>query len=230
MAGILDRGRPVALDELRGRAAWIRRRTAQLEGAPGLGASPAPACAEILAVLYYRALRLLPDEPGWPDRDRFLPGPDASLSLWPILADLGCFPPSWLDELGRTGHARVAPGMDYHSGLPGHDLSVGVGVALAARFRRRDHRTFVLVAGRELAEGQVWEAATAAGTQRLASLVAIVDAESAPPAEAVAARFAAFGWRIAEVDADDVAALVDVLDELPPPRLGPPTCVVARAR
>jgi transketolase len=103
-------------------------------------------------------------------------------------------------------------------------------MALTARLRHRDHRTFVLVAGGELGEGQVWEAAGAAAGQRLGSLVAIVDAGRLPVDEAVAARFQSFGWRTAEVDGNDVAALVDVLDELPAPLSGVPTCIVARTR
>jgi transketolase len=245
---VLDRGRPAELDQLRRRADWVRLRTIQLIDAAGLGHySSTFSCAEILAVLYYRALRLWPSEPGWPDRDRFLLGKGhVAVGLWPILADLGCLPADWLERFGEPGsplndhpNMRTAPGIDFSSGSLGHNLSVGVGMGLAARFRDLDYRTFVLTGDGELQEGQVWEAAMAASHHRLGNVIAIVDANGfsggGPTSEAmsvepIAARFEAFGWLTAEVDGHDVAALVDVLDELPPPESDVPTCIVARTR
>ena len=244
----LERSRPVELAELSRRADWIRLRTIQLIDGAGLGHySSTFSCAEILAVLYYRALRLRPDEPAWPDRDRFLLGKGhVAVGLWPILADLGCFPGDWLERFGELGsplndhpNMRTAPGVDFSSGSLGHNLSVGVGMGLAGRLRGRDYRTFVLTGDGELQEGQVWEAAMAASHYRLGNVIAIVDANGfsgggptsqAMNIEPIAARFESFGWLTAEVDGHDVAALVDVLDELPPPDSGTPTCIVARTR
>jgi transketolase len=245
---VLERGRPVDLDDLRRRADWVRLRTIGLIDQAGLGHySSTFSCAEILSVLYYHALRLRPGEPAWPDRDRFLLGKGhVAVGLWPILADLGYFPADWLDHFGEAGtplndhpNMRTAPGVDFSSGSLGHNLSVGVGMGLAARLQDRDYRTFVLTGDGELQEGQVWEAVMAASHYRLGNVVAIVDANGfsgggptsqAMNIEPIAARFEAFGWLTAEVDGHDVAALVDVLDELPSPRSHVPTCVVARTR
>ena len=71
---------------------------------------------------------------------------------------------------------RLARGIDFSSGSLGHNLSVGTGMALAARLSGRDYRTFVLTGDGELQEGQVWEAAMAASHYKLGNLVAIVDA------------------------------------------------------
>ena len=71
---------------------------------------------------------------------------------------------------------RKAPGVDFSSGSLGHNLSVGMGMAMAGRLRGSDHRTFVLTGDGEIHEGQVWEAAMAASHYRLGNLVAIVDA------------------------------------------------------
>ncbi len=248
MTEVLERSRAAALHDLARRADWIRLRTIDLIDRAGLGHySSTFSCAEIMAVLYYRTLRLRPSEPAWPDRDRFLLGKGhVAVGLWPVLADLGYFPTEWLERFGRLGsplndhpNMRTAPGIDFSSGSLGHNLSVGVGMSLAARLQGRDFRTFVLTGDGELQEGQVWEAAMAAGHYRLGSLVAIVDANGfsgggptsrAMNIEPVAARFEAFGWQAAEVDGHDVAALVDVLDELPPPESETPTCIVARTR
>ena len=243
---VLERGRPVAPDELRRRADWIRLRTVQLIDGAGLGHySSTFSCAEIFASLYYRSLRLDPRRPDWPDRDRFLLGKGhVAVGLWPVLADLGYIPESWLEQFGKLGspvtdhpNMRTAPGIDFSSGSLGHNLSVGVGMALAGRLHGRDYRTFVLTGDGELQEGQVWEAAMAGGHYRLGNLVAIVDANgfsgggptsAAMNIEPLTARFEAFGWRVTEVDGHDVEALTALLDALPDPGSDAPTCIVAR--
>ncbi|WP_236791583.1 hypothetical protein [Amycolatopsis sp. GM8] len=107
----LDRGRPVAPAELRGRADWIRLRTVELIDQAGLGHySSTFSCAEIFATLYYHVLRLRPAEPDWPDRDRFLLGKGhVATGLWPVLADLGYFPAEWLGRFGKVGSPLKRP-------------------------------------------------------------------------------------------------------------------------
>lgn len=244
----LERLRPADPAELRRRADWIRLETIRLIDAAGLGHySSTFSCAEIFAVLYYHALRLRPAQPDWPDRDRFLLGKGhVATGMWPVLADLGYFPADWLDQYGRMGspitdhpNMRTVPGVDFSSGSLGHNLSVAVGMSLAARLRGRDHRTFVLTGDGELQEGQVWEAVMAASHHRLGNLVAIVDANgfsgggatsTAMNIEPLAARFAAFGWQTVEVDGHDVERLCAVFAALPPAGSDRPVCVVARTR
>ncbi len=163
----LERGRSLTPAELRRRADWIRLEVIDLIDRAGLGHySSSFSCAELVAGLYYHALRLRPNEPDWPDRDRFLLGKGhAATALWPVLADLGYFPECWLEQFGQVA-ARIsdhpnmltAPGIDFSSGALGHNLSVGVGMALAGRLQGRDYRTYVLTGDGELQEGQVWEA------------------------------------------------------------------------
>jgi transketolase len=244
----LERGRPATPTELSWRADWIRLNTVRLIGQAGLGHYASTfSCAEIIATLYYHTLRLRPDDPGWPERDRFLLGKGhVATGLWPVLADLGYFPADWLGQFGRIGSAlndhpnmRLAPGIDFSSGSLGHNLSVGVGMALAARLSGRDYRVFVLTGDGELQEGQVWEAAMAGSHYRLGGLVAIVDANgfsgSGPTSaamniEPLAQRFAAFGWLTSEIDGNDPQALLHTLDRLPDPGGDQPICVVARTR
>jgi len=244
----LERERPVTPAELSRRADWIRLNTVQLIGQAGLGHYASTfSCAEIIATLYYHTLRLRPDDPGWPDRDRFLLGKGhVATGLWPVLADLGYFPADWLAQFGRIGsplndhpNMRLAPGIDFSSGSLGHNLSVGVGMALAGRLSGRDYRVFVLTGDGELQEGQIWEAAMAGSHYRLGGLVAIVDANgfsgSGPTSaamniEPLAQRFAAFGWLTAEIDGNDLEALLRTFDGLPDPGSEQPVCVIARTR
>ena len=238
--------KPYPLEGLRWRAEWIRLETIRQIAGAGLGHySSTFSAAELLAVLYYRTLQLDPANPEWPDRDKFLLGKGhIGVGLWPILADLGYFPADWLDHFGKidqplTDHPsmRDVPGVDFSSGSLGHNLSVGVGMCLASRFRGGKDRTFVLLGDGELHEGQLWEAAMAASHYKLGNLVAIVDANGSsadgPTSEVmniepIAGRFEAFGWRAVEIDGHDVAQIAAVMDELSDSGSDVPTAIVAR--
>lgn len=238
--------RPYSVEALKWRAEWIRLETIREIGHAGLGHySSTMSAAEILATLYYRTMRIDPAKPDWPDRDRFLLGKGhIAVGLWPILADLGYFPEEWLEGFGKidqplTDHPmmREVAGVDFSSGSLGHNLSVAIGMCLAARYRNSPSRAFVILGDGELHEGQVWEAAMAAPHFKLGNLVAIVDANGSSAdgptsdvmnIEPVKDRFEAFGWRTREVDGNDVAALVEVLDHLPDPASDQPTMIVAR--
>jgi transketolase len=244
----LERGRPITTAELSWRADWIRLNTVQLIEQAGLGHYASTfSCAEIIATLYYHTLRLRPAESGWPGRDRFLLGKGhVATGLWPVLSDLGYFPAEWLTQFGRIGsplgdhpNMRLAPGIDFSSGSLGHNLSVGVGMALAGRLSGRDYRVFVLTGDGELQEGQIWEAAMAGSHYRLGGLVAIVDANgfsgSGPTSaamniEPLADRFAAFGWLTHEIDGHDPQALLQTFDNLPDVGSQQPVCVIARTK
>lgn len=241
-----DSSRAHSMEDLRRRAEWVRLETIRQIAGAGLGHySSTFSAAELLSVLYYRTLRLDPKKPQWPDRDRFLLGKGhIAVGLWPILADLGFFPTEWLDRFGQidsplTDHPnmRDVPGIDFSSGSLGHNLSVGVGMCMAARYGDRRHRTFVLLGDGELHEGQLWEAAMAASHYRLGNLIAIVDANGSSAdgptsdvmnIEPVAGRFEAFGWRSVEIDGHDVGQIVDALDSLPDSSAAVPTAIVAR--
>lgn len=244
----LERVREVSTEELQRRADWIRLQTIELVEIAGSGHySSTFSCAEIFAALYYRTLRLNPADPQDPDRDRFLLGKGhAAVGLYPCLADLGFFPEEWLAEYTRLGSPlgdhpdmRKIPGVDFSSGSIGHNLSVGAGMAKAARLSGRDYRTVVLLGDGELHEGQIWEATMAAAHFELGNLVAIVDmngmtldgpTEEIMGIEPVADKFAAFGWNTIEVDGHDIGALVAVLDDLPATDSTVPTCILARTK
>lgn len=227
---VLQRNREVDLRALERKADWIRLETIRLvEIAKSGHYSSVFSCAEMFAALYYRTLRLKPTEPRWPDRDRFLLGKGhAAIGQYPVLAELGYFPTDWLDTYTRLGSAlgdhpdmNKVPGCDFSSGSIGHNLSVGVGMALAARMQRRDYLTWVMLGDGELAEGQVWEAAMAAGHYGLANLIGIVDANGmgldgdtadVMGIEPIAGKFASFGWSTDEIDGHDISAVVAAFD------------------
>ena len=227
---VLQRNRDADQRELERRADWIRLETIRLvEIAKSGHYSSVFSCAEMFAALYYRALRLKPTEPGWTERDRFLLGKGhAAIGQYPILADLGYFPAEWLDTYTRLGSAlgdhpdmNKVPGCDFSSGSIGHNLSVGVGMALSAKMREKDYLTWVMLGDGELNEGQVWEAAMSASHYGLSNLIGIVDANGmgldgdvgdVMDIEPIAAKFEAFGWSTTEIDGHDMGVVTSAFD------------------
>jgi transketolase len=220
------------LDRLQEKSLFIRLETLRLSRIAGAGHySGTFSAAELLATLFYYQLRLDPSRSAWPDRDRFvLSKGHAAIGLYPVLADLGYFDPSLLDDYTRLGSPfgdhpdmRKINGIDFSSGSLGHGLSIGVGMALGARVQGRDFRSYVMVGDGELAEGQVWEAIMSANHFRLGSLVCIVDrnrlgidgpTEDVMTAEPIHDRFAAFGWDVVRIDGHDLPAIVAAFDRL----------------
>ena len=166
------------------KAKMVRRETVRLTDICGSGHyGSAFSMTEIVTALYYEFLHVRPDEPNWPDRDRFTMGKGhAAIGIYPILADLGFFPRADLDSYTRLGSPlgdhpdmRKVKGADFSSGSIGHNLSVSVGMALGLRLKRSPARVVCLMGDGEMAEGQIWEAAMAAGHYRLDNLVGVVD-------------------------------------------------------
>jgi len=201
-------------------------------------------CADILATLYFRVLRIDPSNPAWPERDRFVMSKGhCSGALYATLAEAGYFPREWLDNYMRplsplNGHPdrNKVPGVETNTGALGHGLPVAVGMARGAQIMGSGWRTFVLVGDGELQEGSNWEAAMSAAQFKLERLTVIVDrnrlqqgagTEETVALERLADRWKAFGWAVREIDGHDIAALAETLSAIPF-ESGRPSCVIAR--
>lgn len=233
------------VQRLQDRAKFVRLETVRLTRIAGAGHYTATfSAAELFAALYYAELRYRPDQPDWPDRDRFvLSKGHAAIGLYPILADVGFFDSALLDNYTRLGSSfgdhpdmRKIPGADFSSGSLGHGLSVSVGMALGARVQGRSFRVYCMMGDGELDEGQVWEAAMAASHFQLSSLIGIIDrnhlsidgnTEKIMRLEPLAARFESFGWNVRTVDGHDLDAILDVFDALDAAAVGAPQLVIA---
>jgi transketolase len=245
MSQAKSRGHNVSRAFLEDRARFIRKETVRLSRIAGAGHySSTFSAAELFAALYYAHLNFNPAEPRAPDRDRFiLSKGHAAIGIYPVLADLGFFDPALLDNYTRLGSPfgdhpdmKKVPGIDFSSGSLGHGLSIGVGMALGARVQGRGFRTFVMLGDGELAEGQVWEAAMAAGHFGLQSLVAIVDrnrlcidgdTETIMSVEPLEERFSSFGWDVQRIDGHDLDAILETFGALPPAGRGKPQAIIA---
>ena len=223
------------LEELARRIRVEIVRTVHKTGVGHLGGSLSE--TDILTALYFRELRVRPEEPDWIDRDRFvLSKGHASVGLYATLALRGYFPVAELltfDSLGSRlqGHPDMTrlPGLDMSTGSLGLGISAAVGIALGSRTLDRTNRTYVLLGDGECQEGSVWEAAFVAARYGLDQLVAIVDhnrlqqygwqgdgPEHRLPPEApgeLRAKWAAFGWRVIEIDGHSMAGILDALTQ-----------------
>lgn len=200
---------------------------------------------DILTALYFQVLRIDPERPAWPERDRFLLSKGhATPGLYTVLSRRGYFDGAWLDTFDEVdtrlqGHPDMhkCPGVDFSTGSLGQGLSVGIGLALAGRALGMDYRTFVLLGDGEAQEGQVWEALMYAAAMEVPNLVAVFDANGVQLAGSSAAMtgadrlermLAGFGWRTLGCDGHSMAQLLDTLGSARAQSAAGPVAVVAR--
>jgi len=213
---------------LKGIANQLRIHSITATTAAGSG-HPTSCCsaADIVACLFFGHMRFDAKNPHYHNNDRFiLSKGHAAPLLYAAWAEVGLFPTADLLKL-RTlgsdleGHPTPRlPFADVATGSLGQGLSVGVGMALAARLDQLDYHTYVLLGDGEIAEGSVWEAASLAGIYKLSNLIAIVDANRLGQSQATAfghdigvyrRRFEAFGWRVEDIDGHDHEEIIEVL-------------------
>ncbi|HLJ25094.1 MAG TPA: transketolase [Candidatus Angelobacter sp.] len=199
---------------------------------------------ELLVSLYFRVLRHNSKDPNWQDRDRFILSKGHGCpALYAVLAEAGYIDPSILGTLRKLGSPlqghpdkRFLPVLEANTGSLGQGLSIGIGMALAARLDKKDWHTFVMVGDGEIQEGQNWEAAMFAPYHKLDNLTLIVDynhqqldgftkdiLDVAPLGE----KFNAFGWRTVEIDGHDFNQVIPALEQARAGARGKPTCIVA---
>lgn len=232
-------------EALRAKAYDIRKHVVRMVGAASSGhPGGSLSAADIVTVLYFNEMNIRPDDPKWPDRDRFvLSKGHAAPVLYAALAEAGYFPAGELVTLRRIdsrlqGHPsiRSTPGVEMSTGSLGQGLSAACGMAIAAKLDGAAWRVYALLGDGELEEGQIWEAVMTAAHRRLDNLTAFVDANGlqidGPVAdiksmERIGDRFAAFGWHVVEIDGHDIPAIMAALAEARNTQ-GRPTVVVAR--
>ena len=200
------------IKRLEGQANKIRRNIWRALKASGSGhAGGSLSAAETLAVLYFHKMNIRPNEPDWPDRDRFiLSKGHANAGLGAALELAGFVDDDYVNRFyamddGRSPfgmHPDIkVPGIEISTGGLGHGLPVGVGMALGARIKGKSFHTYVMIGDGELHEGSNWEAAMAGAKYRLTNLTAIIDAnkisQSAHVAEIMGDRAA--GRQVARV-------------------------------
>lgn len=138
---------------------------------------------ELLTALYFNEMNIDPQKPHCPDRDRLvLSKGHCTPALYSALAARGYFPQEELSTFRDinshlSGHAEMnhVKGVDMSTGSLGQGFSAAVGMALAGKLDKKDYRVYAILGDGEIQEGQIWEAAMAAGNYQLNNLCAIVD-------------------------------------------------------
>jgi transketolase len=190
---------------------------------------------DLLTALYYKYLRIRPEEPDWPDRDRFvLSKGHGGVGLASVLADRGYFAKELLREFnhfkspfGMHLDGLKVPGVDASTGSLGHGLSMAVGMALGARFQGKSWLTYCLLGDGECNEGSVWEAAMAAHHYKVDNLITMVDRNRLMiDGPTFTDKWRAFGWDVREIDGHDYAQIGEAI-EVAQQAKGAPMVIIA---
>jgi transketolase len=236
-----------SVEQLTETARLLRKYILEMTTAAGSGhPSSSFSCTEIVTALYFGGiLRYDPKNPKWSDRDRFIMSKGhACPAQYAAMAEAGYFPVDWLPTLRQLGspleghpNARKLPGIEASTGSLGQGLSIGLGMALAAKLDAAGWRTWVVVGDGEIDEGQVWEAGLAAAKYRVDNLVLIVDANTAQqtgytrdilPTEPKADKWRAFGWEVQEIDGHKFEEVLPALEKAGRGGSGKPQAIIAR--
>ncbi len=199
---------------------------------------------DILVVLYWRFLKHDPKNPAWEGRDRFiLSKGHACPALYAVMAHRGYFPTADLLNLRKLGSPLQGhpdrlrlPGIEFSTGSLGQGLSVGLGMAAAAKLDKKDWKTVVALGDGELQEGQCWEAFMAAPKFKLDNLIAIVDynggqidgpVKEVMDVDPLEGKLKAFNWEVQAVDGHDLAAIENALARAWAAKDGRPQAIIA---
>jgi transketolase len=198
---------------------------------------------DVLVTLYFHTMKHKPDDPRWPDRDRFvLSKGHAAPALYGCLAESGYIPVEELKTLRKIGSRlqghpdmRKTPGVESSTGSEGQGLSNGIGMAIAGKLDKRKYQVYVMIGDGECDCGQIWEAAMSASNFKLDNLTCIVDrnklqldgyTKDIMSIEPLADKWKAFGWNVIKVNGHDIKKLISVLDKARKHK-GEPTVIIA---
>ena len=230
---------------LEDKALWVRQETLYIhKAAQETRLASSLSAVELFVVLYYgKILKFKPNEPYWEGRDRFIISKGhGSISLYPILADLGFFNKKELNRVCREGSFLggipdpIIPGFEAVNGSLGHGLGVACGISLALKRKKRKEKVFVLLGDGELYEGSIWEAVMFAGEHRLDNLIVLLDnnkicmldyCKNILNLEPLDKKFKAFNWQVKSADGHNIGQLSRALINLKNGKSDRPNVLIA---
>lgn len=255
LKNMTDAERAHFFKELEDKANWVRRTVLEMAVKAHSGhISTAFSQAEMLVALYCGGiLRVDPDNPKWEDRDRFIISKgQGGIGLYPILADVGFFPVSELDNFTAKDsylgvHAEWGiPGVELLSGSLGHGLPISTGIAQVGLIDKKDWLVVCFLGDAELYEGSNWEAAFFAGHKGLKNLICIVDRNGqgtigytdkviagpndGPRLEPLDKKFEAFGFEVRILDGHSYDEIFRVLADIRERASNKPLAIISKTK
>lgn len=221
----------LSVEQLKAKAKLIRRHIVEMTGAAASGHPGGSLSAtDMLTALYFNLMQHHPQDPQWPDRDRFvLSKGHAAPALYGALAEAGYFDPETLKDFRKLGSPlqghpdkRRLPGVEASTGSLGQGLSMGIGMALARRLDKKDYYTYVITSDGEMNEGQTWEAAAMAAHHKVDHLIALLDYNKFQlddstkiicDMEPVVEKWRSFRWDVQEIDGHDLKAILRAVEK-----------------
>lgn len=234
----------LSIEELERKAHELRIDIVKMIGLAGSGHPGGSLSAiDIITALFFRIMRHDPQNPRWPDRDRFvLSKGHAAPALYAALAHAGYFERDLLWTLRKIGSPlqghpdkRKLPILEASTGSLGQGLSIGIGIALAGKLDRKNYRVYVLLGDGETQEGQIWEGALFARQHKLDNITAIVDynkfqldgpLKDILDIEPYRDKWRAFGWEVFEIDGHNMREIVETIERTKEIK-GKPSVVIA---
>lgn len=217
--------------ELKKTALRVREHIIRMSGSGGCFIGASLSCADLIVYLYKEFLNVTPDNLKDPNRDFFFlsKGHDVP-ALYGTYVELG-----WIEEERLKNHLKTndfiywhpnrnIPGIEFHSGSLGHNLSVAMGVALDCKFRKLKNKIVVVVGDGELDEGSIWEGLLVASAKKLDNLLIVVDrnqfqanlpTEELIPLKPLDKKFEAFGCKVKTINGHDFRQMNNTFKKFP---------------
>jgi len=219
------------LVDLKKTALRVREHIIRMSGNGGCFIGASLSCADLIVYLYKEFLNVSPDNLNNPTRDYFFlsKGHDVP-ALYGTYVEMG-----WLEEERLKNHLKTndfiywhpnrnIPGIEFHSGSLGHNLSIAMGVAMDCKLRKQKNKVVVVVGDGELNEGSMWEALLVASAYKLDNLLIVVDrnhfqanmqTEDLIPLKPLPKKFDAFGCKVKKVNGHDFEKMNETFKGFP---------------
>ena len=200
-------------------------------------------CMDLLVALYWKILKINPDNPTDPNRDRLiLSKGHAAPALFFTLAERGFFDKKKLEDYGKDGSIfgehppapKYLPGIEAATGSLGHGMPMGVGMALSKQLLNINFDVFAIISDGECNEGSIWEAAMFASAKKIDNLIVVIDynkwqatgrSKETLTLEPLRDKWEAFGWQVIEIDGHEFSEILNAFYEAKEFKI--PTVIIA---
>ena len=233
------------IEFLKEKCKWVRKETLKIhKTAPQTRLASSLSSVELFVALYYAGIiKFDPKNINWEKRDRFIISKGhGSISMYPILADLGFFGYDSLISVCKEGSFLggipdpIIPGYETINGSLGHGLGVGCGMAVALKRKDLESKVYVLLGDGELNEGSIWEAMMFAAHNNLDNLIAIIDSNKISMLDytkniinlySLKKKFYAFNWDVEEINGHNIKEVIISLKNIKSIENDKPKAIIA---